>query len=198
MPERMGSHGEALDGGAVRGGIFRSHLDWLDSQGLPEPRRRLGQSVPPETARVLEGPILPIGWYPYRALIEMDRGILQVTGRPETAESMAVLGRHSARSNLQSAYRFYTRPAPHEFFAQVARMHSQYVDFGSEAYEALGPSACRVSLLDLRCFSKVYCWSAIGYYAEATRLQGGREPQVCETECRCEGGAACRFEIRWG
>jgi hypothetical protein len=107
------------------------------------------------------------------------------------------LGRHSARANLTSAYRFYNKSQPHEFFASVERMHSAYIDFGREQYSSLGPTRCQIVLADYRCFAKTYCWSALGYYEQATVLQGGKAPHVIEAECTCEGAAACRFEISW-
>jgi len=187
---------ESLDGGRIKGGMLKSHVEWLDEQRLPGGREALRSRVSAQTAQIVEGSVLPIVWYPFRALIETDRAIAALTGRPERA-TLIELGRHSARSNLGTSYRFFNRTQPHEFFESVARMHGQYVDFGRETYRSLGPTRCEIVLSDCACYSKAYCWSAIGYYEQATALQGGREPRVAESDCVCQGQAACRFEIAW-
>jgi hypothetical protein len=187
---------ERLDGGRVRGGILQAHLHWVEDQRLPGGITALKARVSDETARVLDGPVLPISWYPFRALVEADRATAALAGGDEKA-TVVELGRHSARRNLAAGYRFYNRSQPHEFFATVTRMHPQYLDFGREEYESAGPTACRILLLDHSCYSKIYCWSALGYYEQATAFQGGREPEVAEVECACEGAPRCCFELRW-
>jgi hypothetical protein len=187
---------ESLDGGHIKGGVLNAHLEWLDFQKLPAGRSSLAARVSPATARLLETPLLPISWYPFRALVEMDRAIAVVCGKDERP-LVTDLGRHSARTNLSTAYRFYNKSQPHEFFASVVRMHGAYIDFGREEYSSLGPTRCQILLSDYRCFAKTYCWSALGYYEQATALQGGKDPHVTEPECVCDGGTACRFEIAW-
>lgn len=187
---------ESLDGGRIRGGVLRSHLTWADAQHFEGGRAELCRRVSADTALVLEGPLLEISWYPFRALVEVDRAIASLAGRDERDTSIE-LGRHSARTNLTASYRFYNKSHPHEFFASVVKMHRQYIDFGTEEYVFRGPSACEIVLSEYRCYAKSYCWSALGYYEQATALQGGQAPRVGERTCVCEGGGACLFEIAW-
>jgi hypothetical protein len=188
---------EQLDGGRVRGGILDSHLRWLRERDGEAALDALRAHVSPETARVLRGPILPISWYPFRALVEIDRAVVVVAGLPDERGAITELGRDSARRNLSGSFKSYARPNPHDFFAGVARMHRQYQDFGRAEYEHRGPTACRVSMLAYPCYSKVFCWSAAGYYEQAAALQGGRRGAVTESACVCEGDEACRFDVSW-
>jgi hypothetical protein len=186
---------ERVEGGRVRGGILQAHLQWAGAQlpgGLPALKGRVSE----EAARVLDGPVLPISWYPFKVLVETDRAIAALAGG-DAMSTIIELGRHSARLNLATGYRVYNRSQPHEFFATVTRMHPQYQDFGREEYEATGPTACRIRLIDYTCYSKVYCWSALGYYEQAAALQGGQGARASEEECVCGGAAGCRFEVRW-
>lgn len=187
---------EVLEGGNVKGGVLRAHVDWyrlhLPGRGLDALRRL----VPDDTSRILAAPILPTNWYAFRAVVDTDRAIAVLRGGMEQ-ETAAELGRFSARVNLTTSYRAFTRERPHEFFRESARLHRQFEDFGRATYDELGPTACRLSVVDCTCYAKTYCWSALGYFEEATTLQGGHAPQVIERECLCEGGTACRFEIRW-
>jgi hypothetical protein len=180
----------------VRGGILQAHLHWVEERKLPGGRAALRSRVSEEAARILDGPVLPIAWYPFRVLVESDRAIAALAGREEKS-TVVELGRHSARLNLATGYRFYNKSQPHEFFAAVTRMHPQYQDFGREEYRATGPTSCRIMLLDYACYSKIYCWSALGYYEQAAELQGGRDARVEETECVCEGAPRCSFDLRW-
>ena len=187
---------EVLDGGNVKGGMVKAHLQWV-AQNRPDLTvEDLCQRVSPSTAAVLRGLVLTLAWYPFRALVETDRAITEASGGDAEA-LFKELGRHSARLNLGTSYKVYTRSEPHTFFQNAARVHDQFQDFGRAEYERTGATSCRLSMLDYKCYSSVFCLSGAGYYEQATALQGGRDPQVSEVECHCGGGSACRFDIRW-
>ncbi len=187
---------EVLEGGKVKGGMLKAHLQWV-AQNRPDLTvEDLCGRVSASTAAVLRGLVLAIGWYPFRAMVETDRAIAEACrGDPEAL--FKELGRYSARLNLSTSYKVYTRSEPHTFFQIAARVHDQFQDFGRAEYERTGATSCRLSMLDYTCYSPVFCLSGAGYYEQATALQGGRDPQVSEGECHCRGGSACRFDIRW-
>jgi len=187
---------EVLDGGNVKGGMVKAHLQWV-AQNRPDLTvEDLCQRVSPSTAAVLRGLVLTLAWYPFRALVETDRAITEASGGDPEA-LFKELGRYSARLNLGTSYKVYTRSEPHTFFQNVARVHDQFQDFGRAEYERTGATSCRLSMLDYQCYSSVFCLSGAGYYEQATALQGGRDPQISEVECHCRSGSACRFDIRW-
>ena len=187
---------ERLDGGTLKGGVLLSRLRWVAEFGVPGGLGALRAKLSPETGRIVCGPILPISSYPFRALVETDRAIAALLGADESGVA-ARLGRYSAWLNLTTSFKHYRGEGPHDIFAAAARMHRQYQDFGREEYARTGATACRMSLLDNRCYSKTYCWSAGGYFEQAARLHGGLEPSVSETACVCAGDEECRFEIAW-
>ena len=188
---------EALDGGRVKGGVLRSHLEWVTDNLPADAVEKMCARVSAETARVLRSPVLPVSWYPFRAVVETDRAIAAVAGTRDEQSLIRELGRYSARINLTTSYKVYTRDNPQEFFLSAPQIHAHFLDFGREECEATGPTSCRISILDATCYSKVFCWSALGYYEGAAALQGGQDPAVQETECVCRGARTCRFEIRW-
>lgn len=187
---------ERLDGGTLKGGVLLSRIRWIGDFGVPGGFGGLRPRLSPATAAVLYGPILPISSYPFRALVETDRAIAGALGVDERLVA-ARLGRYSAWLNLTTSFKHYRGQGPHDLFAAAARMHRQYQDFGKEEYTRTGESSCRMSLLDNRCYSKTYCWSAAGYFEQAAKLNGGLDPVVTETECVCSGDIGCRFEIAW-
>ncbi len=188
---------EALDGGRIKGGILRSHMQWVAETQGGDALARICDRVSPETARILKSPIFPVAWYPFRALVETDRAIAAVVGVRDEKALVGQLGRYSARVNLTTSYKVYARENPHEFFLSAAQLHEHFLDFGHEEYERTGATSCRLSMIDYACYSKVFCWSALGYYEQATTLQGGKDAIVTESECLCRGASACRFEISW-
>ena len=187
---------EVLDGGKVKGGMLKAHLQWVGENHPDLTTDEIGRRVSPATAAVLRQAILPVSWYPFRAVVETDRAIVAACGGDPDA-LITELGRYSARLNLGTSYKVYTRAEPHAFFQLAARLHRQFQDFGRAEYERTGPTSCRLSMSGYPCFSPVFCLSGRGYYEQATALQGGREPRVAETNCQCRGGSECRFDVRW-
>lgn len=189
---------QKLDGGRVKGAVFRAHIEWVVEHHDIEALDALIRRVSPDTGKALASGILANGWYPFRFVIETDRAIAEICAPGEApGEIYRDLGRHSAEVNLTGVYKAFRKEDPHKFFERVAMHHRLFLDFGRAQYEQLGPTACRLSMLDYPCYSKVFCLSALGYYEAATRLQGGLLPVVNERECICQGGQACVYEISW-
>ena len=187
---------EVLDGGNVKGGVLKAHLDWFRVHHAAEGTKALLDRISPETRALVSSTVLPSQWYPFRALIETDRAIAAFHGGDERT-TIVDLGRHSARLNLSTSYRAFASLKLQEFYRISAKLHRQYEDFGHATYESVERTAGRLSVLDSTCYAKTYCWSGLGYLEQAALLQGVQSPRVTETECRCDGGTACRFDIRW-
>lgn len=187
---------ERLDGGQIKGTMLRAHLTWLERQAGMGARERLLSELDATTAELVRQPVLPSFWYPFRALIALDRGIARVVGLP--AERVArELGRFSAEQNLTTFYKAFQRKDPHEFFRQEALLHDRFLDFGRAVYTPRGEGAGLIRLLDYPCCSPLFCLSATGYYQRAAELQGGRAVIVQELGCLCRGDPACEFDVRW-
>lgn len=195
MP-RSGAPREKLDGGRLKGGMFRSHMAWLKENATPAQRDEVLARLPEETRRQLSGLILVSTWFPFEALVELDRAIMDVCGggRLEIVEQ---LGKWSARINLSTTYRAFDRGTNHEFFENAALLQSQFQDFGKVAYERRGDSAGTMVHSEYPCFSPIFCASAIGYYEGAIEAHHGSDAKVRETSCQCFGDPHCTFEMTW-
>lgn len=183
---------EKFDGGRIKGGMVRAHIDWIRKTHGEEGLRRVLALLPADTLHEVTT-TLPTSWISFASLIALDKAISQTFGR----EAVRELGRFSAEQNLAGAYRIYKRDDIHEFFQRSAALHSQFQDFGSVAYEQTGPHTGRMTHTNYRSYSPDFCASAIGYYQEAIRVHGGKSPAVAETSCQCAGDEACVFEMRW-
>jgi len=187
---------EILDGGRLRGGVFRSHIQWVRDTHGDVGLVKLWTALPTETAEALVGELFDTGLYAFRHLIALDRSIARLFGF-EDEPTLVALGAYSARINLSTRFKDFNKNHPHAFFEQSARLHAQFQDFGRALYEKTGPMSCRMKMTGYPCYSKVFCWSAVGYYSQATEMQGGANVRIRETQCQCEGAEACVFDIRW-
>ena len=194
--EVLPSYREALDQGKLKGGIIQAHLKWAVEHHGAEVTEAIRARVSKETAKLVLGPVLATVWYPFRALIELDRALAAVTDEDE-AVTYHELGRYSAEINLTTIYKAFARGQPHEFFRREALLHRQFLDFGEVVYSQSEPTACRLAMREYPCYSKVFCHSAAGYYEQAAELHGGDSVRVVESECICEGADGCTYEISW-
>lgn len=195
MP-KSGTPREKLEGGRLKGGMFRSHLTWLTEHGKPGDRDAVLARLPEDSRQQLSGMILVSSWFPFGWLIALDRAIMEVCcgGRIEAIED---LGRWSATINLSTVYKAFDRQTNHAFFENSALLHRQFQDFGNVRYERTGETSGRMVLSEYPCYSPIFCASAIGYYQGVLESHGGKNARVRETECQCYGDPSCIFEMSW-
>src|SRR5512141_2165493 len=70
---------EVLEGGQLKGGIFRSHLSWVNEK-QPQKTGEVWSRMPPDAAKKLSSIILASSWYPFAWLIHLDRAIADAFG----------------------------------------------------------------------------------------------------------------------
>lgn len=189
---RSGQPTEHLEGGRLKGGIFRSHQQWIRDKHGEDGLRRVQERLTPDAKKALSGTILATTWFPFAYLIEMDRAIAA-----EFGDVLRDLGRYSATINLSTTYRLLDRKANHEFFRNSALLHAQFQDFGKVTYEQTGESSGKMIHTNYACWSPVFCASGLGYYEGCIESHGGKSPQVVETECQCYGDRSCTYDFRW-
>ncbi len=187
---------EVLEGGRLKGGMFRSHLSWVRENRTPGDLERLWKELPPEMTESLSRIVLATSWYPFAWLITLDRTIGSLfSSRPE--ELLRELGRYSAVINISSTYRALDRDTNHEFFRNSALLHRQFQDFGTVEYERTSETSGRMIHRDYPCFSRIFCASAPGYYEACIQSHGSTHVSVTESECQCYGEPSCTFELSW-
>jgi len=194
--ERRREAEEKLEGGQVKGTMLLAHLRWFERQAGADAQARLAAAAPAVLAEALRQSVMPISWYPFRALIELDRTIASLLELP--ADRVArELGRFSAEQNLTLFYKAFQRGDPHAFFRQEALLHDRFLDFGQAVYAPHEGGAGTIRLFGYPCCSRLFCLSAEGYYQRAAEMMGGRSVVVHEVTCQCFGEAACEYSFRW-
>lgn len=188
----MSSPREQLEGGRVKGGIIRAHLDWVRQKRGERAVFDVLSRLPAKIATEVRG-ALPSTWCSFESVVLLDRAIGAACGEDVTRE----LGRFSARQNLSTTYRAFRRADIHEFFEKSAALHDQFQDFGSEEYERLGAQSGRMTHRDYSTFSPTYCESACGYYEEVMKLHGSTQASVSHHKCIGREAKECVFDFRW-
>jgi len=183
---------EQLEGGRIKGGIPRAHLDWVRQQrgdrGVEEVLNRLPEKVADDLRHVLA-----TMWFPFRFLILLDRAIAEV----HVESAIREIGRWSAQQNLSTTYRMFRRQDIHDFFERSAALHSQFQDFGIEVYQKTGENAGKITHRDYATYSPVYCESACGYYEQVMKIHGASKAVVDHPACLGRGAKECVFDLRW-
>lgn len=187
---RLVEPNEILNGGNVRGWMLRAHLLWLREYGSAGEEEKVA------------GALLPgfdvDAWYPFATLIALDRSIADRFAESAAAEAVYEdLGRHSARLNLSMRFARWSNDDHHDFFDESTRFHRELQDFGSARYDRLGAMQGMMTLSGYRCFSRVYCASAVGWYEQCLLLHGTIRVSIVEERCHCFGDAECAFAMKW-
>ena len=185
---------EVLSGGRVKGGIVHAHLEWARQYHGDDAVEALIASLG-STIRAEIETAVGSSWCSFDALIALDRAIEKRFGRGRSL--MRELGRYSAHLNLSTTYRLYRRENVLDFLRRSSLLHAQFQDFGRVECHQLGATACEMRHLGSRCYSPVYCASALGYYEQVVVMHGGHDVSADEVLCQCEGDEACVFRLRW-
>ncbi len=187
---------EVLAGGKVKGGMMAAHLGFATGGRTPEQVARFRNALPVSVRESLRGLILPVNWYQFAHLIEIDRAIVRVHGGGNPS-ILREVGAHSAQLNLNGVYKVFRRESIHDFLEAGARLHPKFQDFGAAAYVRTSRSSGEMVHSGYCSFSPLFCESAFGYYKESLLLHGAKTVAVEEVSCQCRGDAACTFVLRW-
>lgn len=193
MP-KTGQAREVLSMGRLKGGIFRSHLQWIKDKH-PADMQKVMDRLPADAKQALGGAILATSWFPFAWLIALDRAIAAEFGGGD--ETIRELGKYSALINLSTTYKLLDRKANHEFFRNSALLHTQFQDFGKVAYQQTGETSGRMIYSQYNSYSPSFCASALGYFEGCVESHGGKNVNVVEIECQCYGDPSCTFDISW-
>ena len=179
----------------MKGGIFKSRLAWV-LEKHPDDKAKFLDALTPEAKKIVSGVILAGTWYPFSALVDIDRTLMNVFGAGKS-EFLRDIGRYSAHVNISGTYKAFDRDTNHEFFRNSALLHAQFQDFGKAIYEQTGDSSGKMIHTEYPCYSRVFCDSAIGYYEGCITSHGASRAVVKELECQAYGDKSCTFDLRW-
>jgi uncharacterized protein (TIGR02265 family) len=185
------------DKAKVSASILQAHLSWAEDKWGQAAAARLSPVLDADALALVTRPLAPTDQILFRDLVRVARGIVAADGGDRDL-IFEELGRHSARLNLDGAYKSFVPETPHRFFEQMNFLHRTFQNFGRSSYEKQGPRSGRMRLEDYAEYSPMFCISGRGYYGETLRMMKAPGPiSVTETSCQCAGDESCTFEMSW-
>src|SRR5262245_44709815 len=93
--------------GSVKGSVLQSRLAFVREQKGDPAATRVLQRLPADDKKVLEGILMPAGWYPFDLNDRLDHSIAEEMGIGERI--FRQLGEKSANDNLAASHKIFIR-----------------------------------------------------------------------------------------
>lgn len=147
--------------------------------------------------RKLLNEITPVGWYPVEPVLAYHRKLDELYGTGNY-DVCFELGKFSAEWALNTILKFFLRfRSPSWIMERSGSLWSRYHDSGR--WEVLNSPNLQLSarLHDFQVRDPVFCARFRGWLHRAVELTGGRDPDVREPACACNGEPYCEYNARW-
>ncbi|KFA89488.1 TIGR02265 family protein [Archangium violaceum] len=190
----------ATDGTAARikGSVLITRLNLLMKQGGTGRVQQVLQRLSPADRKLLEGVIMPIGWYPLELNLRLDAAIADALSPRDRNKAFVEMGRASAEENLNGPHHVFIRKGdPHFLLSHAPEIYRLYYAVGSRTYEKAGPRSAVLRTLGAESVTEADCLTIVGWYERAIEMSGGREVRVEQKMCRARGGVYCEYHCSW-
>ncbi|MGZ3461254.1 MAG: TIGR02265 family protein [Archangium sp.] len=190
----------AMDGAAARikGSVLITRLKLLTKQGGAGRLQQVLQRLPPEDRKVLEGLIMPIGWYPLALNLRLDAAIADVLSPGDRNKAFVDMGRASAEDNLNGPHHVFIRKGdPHFLLSHASEIYRLYYAVGSRSYEKTGARSAVLRTVGAESVTEADCLTIIGWHQRAIELSGGLHVRIEHPKCRARGSALCEYLCAW-
>jgi hypothetical protein len=158
---------------------------------------KISGSLPEEDRDILEGILLPAGWYPVDVAARFDAAIVSVMGGA-SERAFWELGRASADENLLKFQASFVRgKTPATFLAQTPAIYRLYYEKGRREFIPSGANAGTIVTRDAESVTVADCLTVMGWHERALEMVGAKSIRIAHPTCRARGGAVCRYELSW-
>ncbi|HYO69167.1 MAG TPA: TIGR02265 family protein [Archangium sp.] len=182
----------------IKGSVLITRLNLLMKQGGTGRFQQVLQRLPPADRKVLEGVIMPIGWYPLALNLRLDAAIADALSPRDRNKAFVEMGRASAEDNLNGPHHVFIRKGdPHFLLSHSPEIYRLYYAVGSRAYEKTGPRSAVLRTVGAESVTEADCLTIIGWYERAIEMSGGREVRVEQKKCRARGNGHCEYHCSW-
>ncbi|HEX5744984.1 MAG TPA: TIGR02265 family protein [Archangium sp.] len=182
----------------IKGSVLITRLNLLMKQGGTGRLQQVLQRLPPADRKVLEGVIMPIGWYPLELNLRLDAAIADALSPRDRNKAFVEMGRASAEENLNGPHHVFIRKGdPHFLLSHSPEIYRLYYAVGSRSYEKSGPRSAVLRTLGAESVTEADCLTIVGWYERAIEMSGGRGVRVEQTKCRARGNGYCEYHCSW-
>ncbi len=194
---RIGRMAKATSPG-IKGNVLLARLKYVRETGGEAALQAILYRLPPEDAKVLQGWVLPITWYPLDLCLRLDDAIARVMSPHDRKGVFLAMGRASADANLSGPHRPFVREGDPHFLLQAApQIYAAYYAVGRRSYERTGPTSGVLTTHDAENVTETDCLTVVGWHVRAIELCGGKDVRVTETRCRAKGDPVCEYRCEW-
>lgn len=182
----------------IKGSVLIARLNLLTKQGGAGRVQAVLQRLSPADRKVLEGVIMPIGWYPLELNLRLDAAIAEVLSPRDRNKAFIDMGRASAEDNLNGPHHVFIRKGdPHFLLSHAPEIYRLYYAVGSRTYEKTGARSGVLRTLGAESVTPEDCLTIIGWYQRAIEMSGGRDVRIDHTRCRARGNGHCEYLCAW-
>ena len=182
----------------IKGSVLVTRLNLLRKQGGVERLQQVLQRLPAADRKVLEGVIMPIGWYPVELNLRLDDAIAEALSPKDRAKAFVAMGRASAEENLQGPHHVFIRKGdPHFLLSHAPEIYRLYYAVGSRTYEKTGARSAVLRTVGAEGVTEADCLTIIGWHQRAIEMSGGRGVCVEHPKCRARGKGYCEYLCSW-
>lgn len=160
------------------------------------------ECMSPQDAALVEGLLLPHGWYPVRIWNRLLDQFVTVfgDGNPQSFRPVAVA---IAEDDLQRYFKVLLKAAsPAMLMQRSSSIWERYFDTGTMEVTEVSANRVTVRLTAPRLLDRgpgpLTCAVGIPAWQERSLvLAGAREARASHTQCRFRSATACEFEVTW-
>ncbi|QRK04521.1 TIGR02265 family protein [Archangium violaceum] len=182
----------------IKGSVLIARLKLLTTQGGSERLQDVLQRLPPADRKVLEGVIMPIGWYPLGLNLRLDAAIAASLSPRDRGKAFIDMGRASAEDNLKGPHHVFIRKGdPHFLLSHAPEIYRLYYAVGERSYEKRGERSAVLRTVGAEIVTEADCLTIIGWHQRAIELSGGRNVLVGHPKCRARGNGHCEYHCTW-
>lgn len=181
---------------SIKGSVLKSRLAFIEQRLGKIGVARIVGRLPKEDREILDGILLPAGWYPFETSERLTIAIAQELGDGD--EVYKELGRSSAEMNLSASQRVYVRERnPHGLLKAAASIYRLYYASGERVYDRLGDTKAVLRTTGSETYSREDCLTIVGWHERAITMCGGKNARVKESKCRAKGDPCCEYMCEW-
>ncbi len=181
---------------SIKGSVLKARLAFIEQRLGKVGIARILARLSKEDRDVLEGILLPAGWYPFETSERLTVAIAKELGDGD--DVYMELGRVSAEMNLSASQKVYVRERdPHGLLKAAASIYRLYYSSGERTYERQGDTKAVLRTTGSETFSREDCLTIVGWHERAIAMCGGKHPRVSETKCKAKGDECCEYVCEW-
>jgi uncharacterized protein (TIGR02265 family) len=182
----------------IKGNVLLARIKYVRDVGGEPALQAILARLPAADAKVLQGWVLPISWYPLDLYLRLDDAIASVMSPHDRKNVFLSMGRASADANLSGPQRPFVREGdPHFLLKTAPQIYAAYYAVGRRTYERTGPTSGVLTTHDAEHVTETDCLTVVGWHVRAIELCGGKHVEVVETRCRARGDPVCEYRCAW-